>query len=354
MGDSDIVEQIVFKAETFTNKSSVLFGVSGSGKTTTLKQILEVLNDECPQIMVICPSEPQNNTYGKFIPSPVIHYKFDIKLLDDIYERNALLTSIYRKANDVKTLEGLFNKVNDSTGRSIVTKINDLKNSNIQKTHDKFIDISKISSETKKINDTTEKMLIQVYKLFIGKHKRDLKDEKRFKLSDDEKYAIKYLKLNPNMIVIMDDCSESLANLKKDDIEIMSKYMMRGRHASMTTFICVHMDKQLKKELRLNAFNLIFCDRVSFNGFFEYKENQCDIDLKKTAREVQKLLNEENQKLLFVREERKFYKYKITPGIVNRPFGNASLKKFCDKIKKKSGGIDTTSKYFNIFNINKK
>lgn len=64
----------------------VLLGKRDTGKSTVAKDILFYHRD-MPMGTVICPTEPVNPTYSKFIPSIFVHDEYDAAIVDKLMQR---------------------------------------------------------------------------------------------------------------------------------------------------------------------------------------------------------------------------------------------------------------------------
>jgi hypothetical protein len=352
------VEEIELTSDIFLNKSTVLYGVTKSGKSKVIRNILKELNKDVTQVIVICPSDPATGEYSgdKLIATPCIHYEFNIELLKEIFERNEIMASIYTKANDTKLLLEILQRMDIYKNlQPYLERMNDLKRKNIQHVNDRYlVDVSKQLSEIKKINEEFETTTRKLYKTFIRKYKHIIDADK---LSQDCRYCIKYLDFNPAMVMIWDDCGSTLQALQKKDKQVVNDYFIRNRHAMITTIVAVQGDKQIHKDLRSNAFNSVFTDPVTARTFFEYRENNIDSELKKYA--LQAISNHlpndgvNFEKLLYIREERTFYRFtaKIFTGL---RIGSKSLLEYCERVKNKENGLDRNNKFYRLFSLESK
>ena len=98
----------------FLDRSTLLYGESGTGKSFIMVDILYQLKPYVDQIIVISPTDRQNHTYDKgIVPLPCIHYTISPTLLTDIWERQSALAAVYTKANNPEVLRALFDKCRD-------------------------------------------------------------------------------------------------------------------------------------------------------------------------------------------------------------------------------------------------
>jgi hypothetical protein len=76
-------------------------------------------------------------------------------------------------------------------------------------------------------------------------------------LNDKQLSALKYLDLNPRMMLVLDDCTEKFSSwmkmFKKTEENIFESILYRGRHNFITLIFAAHDDKIVPTELRKNA-----------------------------------------------------------------------------------------------------
>lgn len=349
------VPEIKLSADIFLNKSTVIYGVTKTGKSKIIRNMLKLLSADVTQVCVISPNDQQNKDYSGdgLVPSPLIHYAFDINLVKEVFQRNEMMAAIYFKANDVKTIEKLFKRLNIDFLNNVIEQVMRLKDTHIQAAEDRYLyDIERKLSEVRRIEENCAEVIAKLYKTFIKKY-RNLLDVK--KLSDDEQYCLQYLDFNPQMVVVWDDCGAVLNSLSKEERKIVVEYFVRNRHALVTTVVAVHGDKQIHKDFRLNAFNSMFTDKATASAYFDYKENQFDSEIKKIAKRAISFIHDKkvgNQKIIFMREDREFKRF-TAELISGFRFGSRCVTEYCNLIKNKEGSLDKTSKYYKYFALKK-
>ncbi len=75
---------------------SLFIGSRGSGKSFTMRDILYHKRDY-PVVRVICETEKLNQMYSPFVPKIFIDYKFDEKILKDLFKRQAKIIKAKRE-----------------------------------------------------------------------------------------------------------------------------------------------------------------------------------------------------------------------------------------------------------------
>ena len=94
-------------AKSFLDKTTLVFGGSGSGKTTIIEEILYLCKDSIPNYIVVAPKTSDTAYRGK-LPGRCIKEDLTKSKLQKIWQRQYYFTQLYNTANDVNILESLF------------------------------------------------------------------------------------------------------------------------------------------------------------------------------------------------------------------------------------------------------
>jgi len=329
----------------FLDKTTILYGETNTGKSTIIVDILYQLRSHVDQIMVISPSDRSNHTYDRgIVPLPCIHYTITPKLLEDIWERQSALTAIHAKANKPEIIKSLFKKIPNNGGtRDILARLHHKRKMISRELSDRGA-----GSKIAEINKNYNAMVMLLYKQSINKHKSrlDIGDDK---LSPDETFTLKFLNLNPRLVLIFDDCTDMIRRYSKHPI--IQRLFYQGRHAQITALIACHTDKALDAELRKNAFVSIFTEECSAHAYFTRPSNDLDKDAKIRAASACKCSFTplaEYQKLAWIREEKKFYRYTASKRDGFK-FGCRIIWEYCKSIQARAGTLDPTNKFIHDF-----
>lgn len=84
-------------------------------------------------------------------------------------------------------------------------------------------------------------------------------------LSDPETVAIKWFNINPNIVIVIDDCTTGIEHLKNCD-EIL-ELIFRGRHSMCTTILALHNETSILPKARMNISVSIFTDPGTARDF---------------------------------------------------------------------------------------
>ncbi len=337
-----------FNYKKFLDRSTILFGESGTGKSTIIDDMLFQIKPFVGQIVVFCPTDRNNKAYsGGRVPLPCIHDKITDEVLKDIWSRQSALTQVYKRANNPEILRKLFARIQNQTGLTAIEGAkrkqreyeNEIKNE---------MDEGAAKCAIAEMDKDTKKLIELIYKHYINENRSKLL---KMNLSKNEQYSIKYLNINPRLVIIFDDCSSQLNSLKKN--KVIQDIFYQGRHVYITTFIAIQTDKVLDPELKKNAFVSIFTEESCASAYFERKSNDLDKEAKNRARNACKMAFSplptlKHQKLAWVRDEKRFYKLIATKHDDFR-FGNPIIWNYCEQIQADLGEVSSDNKFMQDF-----
>lgn len=342
------VEDTSLTSELFLDKTTIVYGQSGTGKSTIIVEILYQLNQNIDQIIVISPTDPSNHTYSSgVVPKPLIHYNLTEKLLKKIWDRQEIFAAIYSRANQQTVLERLFRRLNLDHVTNILDNAHKCKAQALAKIEDSYIDKSIRNKKTEEIESKYSEFFNLVYKRYISENRSVLE---KMRLTPDEKFTLKYLNFNPRMVIIFDDCSADFAGIKSTEgKQILGKMFYQNRWAFLTVIIAIHDYKLINSEWRKNAYNSIFTDSKGFRSYMNRETNGFSRDeANEILKKAPNVFSNGYQKLIYVRKHDKFYKFEATPRY-DFQFGAPSIKKYCKMIEDDGLTIDQNNEFFGYF-----
>jgi hypothetical protein len=324
----------------FLDRSTILFGESGTGKSFLITDILFQLKPFVEQIIVFSPTDRSNHTYDRgIVPLPCIHYTISAQVLEDLWERQEMITSVYTIANKPETLDKLFKRIPNRS----------LESAAINAVNAKLAEFKKSTDDSAKVTEMATKCGKLVSMIMRRAIKTNATALLKMQLSDDEKFSLKYFNLNPRMVVIFDDCTDLLNRIKKHPV--IQKFFYQGRHASLTIIIACHTDKALDPELKKNAFVSIFTEERCAVTYFDRCSNNYDKEARAIAKNACKQAFTplaKHQKLAWVREDRMFYR--LTAELHNNfKFGSPHVWEYCNKIKTDGNNLLANNKFVDSF-----
>jgi ABC-type dipeptide/oligopeptide/nickel transport system ATPase subunit len=366
----DVVPRLKFSAEIFLNKTAVLYGSSGTGKSVCIKNIMMALKDHVDKIIVVSPTEPANQTYGSIVPAPLIHtelYMADpsgkkakasdeikgaVRFLESVYNLQQMVSSVYYRANAPNLLESLFHRVPDSirsAAKRIIDDYTRKRDRSVHKIKAQYAyEEEKRKEIEKSINSKYEEAVQRLYKKYIRKYSADLS---RMRLSEDEQYALQYLDFNPHLLLILDDCASHFKSLVRN--QIVRALFYQGRHVKITTIIACQDDTDLPPNLKKNAFVSMFTDPVVTTAMFNRASNNSSKPHKDLVNRSMGDVFVKHRKFAYIREDpskQHFY-------IVDEPlppkfrFGSAALRDLCDMVRGDENRMDDKNPYYKKFKL---
>lgn len=259
----------------YLRKMTLVYGGSGTGKSTILDDIMWLLKPYIPVCFVIAPTNSSNQAFTGKVPKRFIKDGRDlnklVEWLEKFVARQKNTAQIYMNANNLKNLKVLFDKVSDSQAK-------ELEKSIIRKADDSLIfiesseELNFAQKKTQKsaIKVERDNMLRKVYKTSIRFHKVSL--EKSSSLSKKEKATLTFLDINPHVLLVLDDCASKFKKLYKMTTAI-KEIFYEGRQSFITTIITTQDDKEIDSELRKNSMINIFTTAQTATAAFERSSN---------------------------------------------------------------------------------
>lgn len=362
-------------ASMLMDRTIVVYGASGTGKTVIIKNLMNLLSDHIEQVLVISPTEAQNRSYDGYVDSPLIHStmylppegetippakrkKADreegaVRFLEAIFKRQEMAATIFSRANNPEIIESLIKKLSPDIMAQCKFRLKQVENwrdrtiAMLQQLH--AVEPEKFAQQRDDVRKKGDRVINLIYKKILTMARDYLMDHAR--LNEDEKYTLHYLNFNPRMLLIFDDCADVLKKLSKNGI--FDAIFYRGRHAMLTTIISCQDDTDMPASLRKNAFISFFTTSTVAVANFERASNSFDKDTKTFISRSASEVFVGHRKLVYIREdtERKNFYYvnfRIPPVI---RFGSAALHELCDEVKNNEVSMDKKNPYFQMYKI---
>lgn len=340
--------------ERLINKSVILYGGSGSGKTTIVRHFMYLSRHLFPMVHVFAPTEQETQSYEE-VPPAMIHDELSLDRIKKIYLRQAMAAGTYKKANTIKVLASLFSRVADRETRHCESKIYRYYERALAKAEErgKF----KAREEKRRIAEVFESRITRFYKRVICSKLHRLEDCDD--LDKKERFALTYLSYNPRVLVIYDDAQlEIMALLKLSnkvrDITIKN-FFFKGRHKQITHFYCLQDDSGFDPALRKNAFISIFTTKQIACAWFKRDTNSFTPEERKRAMAVaDAIFAEENEarhlSMVYSRLDRTKYYYLEVDDHPAFEMCSRAVRKYCDKITEIGDTLDVDNPFYEAFN----
>jgi energy-coupling factor transporter ATP-binding protein EcfA2 len=351
-GDDESMPSLEMNPALFILKSTALYGDSGTGKSTIIYHMFNMLRRYIPIFIVISPTAASNGDYDDRVPSILIFKEPTKELFRAIYNRQEAAAAFYRRANQLDVLERLYMKIRNPRTDNLIRTILTKKRIAVQKARQQIRgDKAKIEAELNSIGETHDETLRNIYRIEIRKSKEFLKKQK---LDAAQKYCLRYLDFNPNLGLVVDDCAAQIKQWGKD--ETIGKIFFQGRHNFMTSIYTFQHDKLLDTTFRQNVFVSIFTSDKSARAYFGRSTNNFDKEeVKKAMAIIQKIFHKsgpkKHQKLVYMREAKQPY-MKYTATIYPKfkvcfPY----VQRYCEIVKSSEDIVDEDNPFMKNFLI---
>jgi hypothetical protein len=344
--DGDPIPYFYGSVDDYVDRTVLLFGGSGKGKTTVIEHILYTVKDHIPNYLVITP-RTSDKTYRKKLPARCIKEDLTKHMLTQIWDRQSNITQIYETANDVDVLASLFDKCPDRRALVMIKAIKQRAFDSVR-----AIDASSMNFATKKdqkahIEELQLKKVTMLYKASIRQMRQKLSN---MQLSDKETVCLTYLDINPRLMIIIDDCSEKWQMWQKmfgkDEINPFNSIFFRGRHNNISLVFAAHDDKLIDTGLRKGARVTVYCgSKALMASIGKSGSGFTSQDKKLAQRMATEIFNEDDsnvkshKKLCYVATASSPWMYHVADLHPEYDLGCEPLRELVDKMPKKEDNL---------------
>lgn len=347
--DGDSIPWLHKTYENYLDKTTLVFGGTGSGKTTIIEEILYYCRPFIPNYMVVAP-RTSDKAYRKKLPAKCIKEDLTKARLQKIWSRQVNLTKVFNIANEITNLESLFLRAPDRQSAIMVrAMIEAAKNKIDMINRNTTLDFAQQKAQITTVEESRNKKIKMQYKQTIRQYKSMLEKQE---LTDVERITLVNLDLNPRLMLIIDDCSEKFKGwmkmFKSNETNPFECFFYKGRHNFITLVLALHDDKLLDTELRKNARVAIFTNSQSLVASINKQQSGYTNKEKKDAMKMAGRIfgNEESgikthQKFCYVREDVHPFKYTIANLYPEFELGGDPLRELISKMPKKDDDLES-------------
>jgi len=352
------VPHIDISAELIVNSTIVLYGGPKNGKTVAILDLLYIIKDEVPNIIVVSPTNDSNKSYSDIVPSPLIHKtisgnsdskgkKESHKFLAKIIERQEYITSIYNITNDLKTLKAvglLLSKKTKSECDICIKKLNKYVEECNNKLKEEYTE-DEYDTQLEKLTELTKGQLIKIFRTFIKKDREYLMN---LNLNEKQQTLVNYIDINPRIVLVFDDCAAELKPHFKN--EEFRKLFYNNRHSHITLIISCQDETDLDANLRKSARLSIFAESGVFLTYIQ-RGGKFTKEHKAYATAITELVFTGNRKMIYSKNGRNpkdlyHHTFSIHKSF---KFGSEAIRELCEVVANKE---DTELDINNSFHKN--
>lgn len=252
----------------FLCKSTVVYGNTGTGKSTLMIDIMYKLRGQIKVAMVFNKNDGINGTFSSVLPSCLVHKEFNANTLASFYESCKNYANLY---NDMSAnIDRLTDKYLPGEAQDRLNR--DLER--IERLRDEHSDDERAVSDERVLyyKEIVKQKFLHKY----GENMRGTEDHRFIRYMNKMGFG------PPYSMIVIDDFSEKLDEINK--LEIFNVLLTECRHCYVTFIMCAHNIQYVDKKRRSMFGNSVMTDNVSANKF----PNYCDAPTKQTAQSVRK------------------------------------------------------------------
>jgi len=359
------VPRIEMDAAMLLHRSIAVYGPSGTGKTVIVKHILEQLREAVPCAIVVCPSEPTNRNYEGIISSQLIHFAMEWpdpkrptqrlggkkgaeEWLKHVWARQSALASSYALGRDLKRLKRLGRHLKPAAQASCTRELGALaaRRRELEAAAARTYRHSEARREeaVQKIRGLTEEGERNCLRAHLVADYNQVWRQPA--LTEGDKACLKNLTLNPNLVIVFDDCGPDLSEIKGN--KVLKNMLFRGRHNYVTLVFCLQDDTEFSPALRKNIFiNVMASDQTASSVLGRTATTATQrravgeyVDTVFSGDEI-------HRKLIYLRDDpsQQHYYHFTASEYARRPFGSVAVRELCDKVAGATGQISADNPY---------
>lgn len=337
----------------YLNRTTIVYGRTNSGKSTIMEEIMYLCKDYVPAVFVIAPTNSSNNAYTNKIPPHYIRKELDAPWLEKFLNRQKNVSGAYIIANNLENLKKIFNKIADDVNKDVESSIIKKAHNSISLLENSSMEFAQKKNQKSQIMTEKENMLKKLYKTVIRYNK--VKLEQSDSLTGKEKAVLGFLDVNPNVMLILDDCASKFKKMYKKTSAI-KEIFYEGRHYFITTIISTQDDKEVDSELRKNTTISIFTTSQSATSNFDRPSNGYPKHERQRAKScIETIFKQDEiemkhyQKLVYLQGEADPFRYTISDLYDEFQMGSKHIWNYSEKIKSNKNQLNKNNPLFDIY-----
>ncbi len=307
---------------TFINKNTIIYGRTGSGKTTIVRDIMKILQPHFFNVFVVCPTM---SSYDNYIPSNARLDTMDFKFLDETIQRQTKATAIYNNIQKygIRVIE----KYGTSEEKNIIANVKFRYEDKEAELNKHGIDPRQREVRMQILQDNYNRRLRDVSQHIFEGMRQELskmripafrssltfRNQSLTEMSFD---IIRFYDINPKLLIIFDDVTGNFKEYERiksqNNSPLFKDLFTKGRHINITTILTCHNDTAISPEIRGAVHVNIFAFQDSIDLFFERKNNTL-VNVSNAAKYFKDEIFRDktsHYKMIYDRDISKFFAYK--------------------------------------------
>ncbi len=342
----------------FLNRLTILYGPSGSGKSSLIQHILNSLKDTIPLAIVACPTASLNGDYQNIIPDQCIYEDVTKPLMQKIFQRQSNVMAMYELVRNVDHLKQLHVLTADNDSFAKIEKLSSIYRKGCADIKSSYDDED---AETA-VSELTTKYHKKMVKIMRASINLNIRRVQSFELSDTQKAIISNFNINPSILLLIDDCMASIKEWK--DMEETKKLFYQGRHYSVTTLLTAQNETLIPPQLRSNAHISIFTTQTIVNTFINKASSGISPDEKKMISKIAETIFAQSDDrarpnykklVIFGQIIKTEHKVQYIIGTIKKKkFGSAAMWELCNQVRREQPSSLTSNSFSKMFALKPK
>lgn len=353
--DGTIIPKVDDDELYFLNKMTILYGSSGTGKSSIISHIINTLRDYIPAAIICNPTNAMNGDYNNIFPEQAIHDDLKKELLLNIFERQSNMIAMHSMVRNLDNLRPLFRLIASAQELERIEHLNRILHEGLR-----YVEKNRpIDEHDELIADLKQKHSRKALRTMRNAIKANIRVLLDMDLSEMQKSMLLNFSINPNLLLIVDDCAATIKEWK--DLTETKKLFFQGRHYKVTVLLTMQNEAIIPPPLRQNAHISIFTTEKNVNAFFGKKSSGT------TSQEVKKMM--QIASVIFAQSNNKakpnYKKLVVFGALVDTPhkvqfmlgnpkkrrFGSDLYWKLCEGLKNENIVSANTNRFNKMFNM---
>lgn len=352
--DNQPIPRVDDSKKYFLNVLTILFGPSGSGKSSIIMHILNTLRDVVPMGIVCCPTSVANGDYDNVIPPECVYDDLTAELMKKIFTRQSNVITMYNMVRDIDLLRPMFQIVADDSYQNKIARLDALIRESTSKVRSTY-DVDEVDSIIKDLQNRYQKKVVKIMRTCI---KENIVALSKHDLTEMQITILQNFEINPNLLLIIDDCAASIKEWQH--LEDTKKLFFQGRHFKITTILTMQNESVIPVPLRTNAHIHIFTMKKVVMTYFKKDTSGASPDERKRYEKIASIIFERGE------DSRPNYrKFVIFGNIIatedkvqyliadpkRKRFGSTAAWEMCNRVRTTTPHALTKSSFTKMFNM---
>jgi len=245
-----------FTPETFLGKTTIIPGVSGSGKSFMLNSILKAIAPHVSTLMVFSGTSEVDKKFpmDRYTSPGLIYNTLDIAALSRAIEKSVELTGKYRKYTSLEVLEVTARYLDKRFEKYLSTKMKARK----EEIKNLTIEFANLKNPIKTTVDEYKDELVKMYIKYITGYKLIIIKKNIIIQNAAVCEVLRFIDFIPYNAIVLNDLTDEYSSMSNKEKGVFNSILNKGRHVGITLIMLIHTWNGFGTVIRNSAHNIIF------------------------------------------------------------------------------------------------